>query len=47
MLGRFHRQATLDGRINELDTSGLRPAMYLLRVQAQGQPQQVVRVVIQ
>jgi hypothetical protein len=47
MLGRFQRQATIDGRINELDTSGLRPAMYLLRVQAPGQPTQVIRVVIQ
>ncbi|WP_216678966.1 S8 family peptidase [Hymenobacter siberiensis] len=47
MLGRFQRETTVDGRINELDTSGLRPGVYLLRVQAEGQARQVVRVVIQ
>jgi hypothetical protein len=47
MLGRFQRETTVDGVINELDTSGLRPGVYLLRVQAGGQAAQVIRVVIQ
>ena len=47
MLGRFQRAATVDGQITQLDTSGLRPGMYLLRVQAEGQAQQVIRVVVQ
>jgi hypothetical protein len=47
LLGRFQRQTTVDGRINELDTSGLRPATYLLRIQTEGQPVRVIRVVIQ
>ncbi|MBO2010326.1 S8 family peptidase [Hymenobacter negativus] len=47
LLGRFQREATIDGIINELDTSGLRPAIYLLRVQVAGQPAQLIRVVIQ
>ena len=47
MLGRFQRETTVDGQINELDTSGLRPGLYLLRVQAEGQARQVIRVVIQ
>ena len=47
MLGRFQRETTVDGRINELDTSGLRPGLYLLRVRAEGQPAQVIRVMIQ
>ena len=47
MLGRFQRETTVDGVINELDTNGLRPGVYLLRVQTQGQAAQVIRVVIQ
>ena len=47
MLGRFQREATVDGVINELDTSGLRPGVYLLRVQTKEQAAQVIRVVIQ
>ena len=47
MLGRFQRQITVDGVINELDTSGLRPGLYLLRVQAEGQGRQTIRVVIE
>lgn len=47
LLGRFQREATVNGIINELDTSGLRPAIYLLRVQVEGQLAQLIRVVIQ
>ncbi|MDQ2794369.1 MAG: T9SS type A sorting domain-containing protein [Bacteroidota bacterium] len=46
-LGRFQRAATIEGQINQLDTSGLRPGLYLLRVQAEGQAQQVIRVIVQ
>ncbi|WP_354585502.1 S8 family peptidase [Hymenobacter sp. UYCo722] len=47
MLGRFQRATTVDGQINQLDTNGLRPGVYLLRVQSEGQAAQVIRVVIQ
>ncbi|NKI87645.1 putative nucleic acid-binding Zn ribbon protein [Hymenobacter sp. 1B] len=47
MLGRFQRETTVDGVINVLDTSGLRPGVYLLRVQTKEQAAQVIRVVIQ
>lgn len=47
MLGRFQREAIVNGLINELDTSGLNPAMYLLRVQTEGQPIRVIRVMVQ
>jgi predicted nucleic acid-binding Zn ribbon protein len=47
MLGRFQRETAVDGQINQLDTSGLRPGVYLLRVRAEGQAQQIIRVVIQ
>ena len=47
MLGRFQREATFNGLINEFATSGLRPGVYLLRVRAAGQAGQVIRVVIQ
>ncbi|MBF9142602.1 S8 family serine peptidase [Hymenobacter properus] len=47
LLGRIQRTVSIDGQINELDTSGLRPAMYLLRMQAQGQATQVIRMVVQ
>ena len=47
LLGRFQREAAVDGVINELATSGLRPGVYLLRVQAQGKAAQVIRVVLQ
>ena len=47
MLGRFQREATMDGIINELDTNGLRPGVYLLRVQTKEQTRQVIRLVIQ
>ena len=47
VLGRFQREATVDGQINGLDTTGLHPGLYLLRVQAAGPGQQVLRVVIQ
>ena len=47
MLGRFQRETTVDGQINQLATTGLRPGVYLLRVQAAGQAAQVIRVVVQ
>ncbi|MCI1187804.1 S8 family serine peptidase [Hymenobacter sp. DH14] len=47
MLGRFQRETTVNGQINQLDTSELRPGLYLLRVQVAGQAQQIIRVVVQ
>ncbi len=47
LLGRFQREATVSGLINQFDTSGLRPGVYLLRAQAAAQAAQVIRVVIQ
>ena len=47
MLGRFQRETTIDGQINSLDTNGLRPGIYLLRLQTKEQATQVIRVVIQ
>ena len=47
LLGRFQREATVDGIINEIDTGSLRPGVYLLRVQVEGQAAQVIWVVIQ
>ena len=47
LLGRFQREASVDGVINQIDTNGLRPSVYLLRVQAAGQAAQVIRVVVQ
>jgi hypothetical protein len=47
LLGRSQRTTTIDGQLNEVDTSGLRPGLYLLRAQAEGRAAQVIRVVIQ
>lgn len=46
-LGRFQRAATAGGSINQLDTSGLRPGLYLLRVQVENQPDETIKVVVQ
>jgi len=46
VLGRFQRAATAAGIINQLDTAGLRPGLYLLRVQADQQAGQTLRVII-
>jgi hypothetical protein len=45
-MGRFQRTATANGSINSIDTSGLRPGVYLLRVQAKDGPTTTRRVVI-
>ena len=47
VLGRFQRAATVDGIVNRLDTNGLKPGMYLLRVRLPDQAEQLIRVVIQ
>ena len=47
LLGRFQREATVDGVINPLDTEGLKPGLYLLRVRLDDQAEQTIRVVIQ
>ena len=47
VLGRFQREATVDGLINQIDTDGLKPGLYLLRVQVAEQAVQTIRVVIQ
>jgi hypothetical protein len=46
LLGRFQRAATVDGVINQIDTSGLRPGLYLLRVRAEGQAAQIIKILI-
>lgn len=46
-LGRFQREAVINGQISPLDTNGLRPGLYLLRVQAEGQAAQVLRIMVQ
>jgi hypothetical protein len=45
-MGRFQRTATANGSINSIDTNGLRPGVYLLRVQAKDGPTTTRRVVI-
>ena len=47
VLGRFQRTATVDGIVNQLDTSGLKPGLYLLRVQVDQQAQKTIRIIIQ
>ncbi|WP_310394583.1 S8 family serine peptidase [Hymenobacter sp.] len=47
VLGKFQREATVDGIINQLDTKGLRPGLYLLRVRMDNRAEQTIRVVIQ
>ncbi|WP_460502702.1 T9SS type A sorting domain-containing protein, partial [Hymenobacter agri] len=46
-LGRFQREVSINGQISALETSGLRPGLYLLRAQADGQAAQVLRIVVQ
>ena len=45
-LGRFVRETSGEGVINEINTTGLRKGLYLLRVSSEGQPAQTVRVVV-
>ncbi|WP_177204683.1 S8 family serine peptidase [Hymenobacter arizonensis] len=45
-LGRFQRAGTANGAINSIDTSGLRPGVYLLRVQAKDGPTTTRRIVL-
>ncbi|MBH8558508.1 S8 family peptidase [Hymenobacter negativus] len=47
MLGRYQRTATAEGQINQIETTGLKPGLYLLRVQQDDKPGQVLRIVIQ
>ncbi|MEL5995027.1 S8 family peptidase [Hymenobacter segetis] len=47
MLGRYQRTATAEGLINLIETTGLKPGLYLLRVQQDNQAGQVLRIVIQ
>ncbi|WP_345123198.1 S8 family serine peptidase [Hymenobacter antarcticus] len=47
VLGRFQREVVVNGITNQLDTNGLKPGLYLLRVQLDNQPEQTIRVVIQ
>ncbi|HEX8326154.1 MAG TPA: S8 family serine peptidase [Hymenobacter sp.] len=47
MLGRFQRAVEVEGVINQLETTGLRPGMYLLRIRMEGRAEQTLRVVIQ
>ncbi|WP_426058670.1 S8 family serine peptidase [Hymenobacter sp. B1770] len=45
-LGRFQRIGTANGSVNSLDTNGLRPGVYLLRVQTKDGPTTTRRVVL-
>ncbi|OGX85658.1 S8 family serine peptidase [Hymenobacter glacialis] len=47
MLGKFQRETKVDGVINTIDTQGLKPGLYLLRVRLENQAEQIIRVVIQ
>ncbi|MDB5267950.1 MAG: hypothetical protein JWP58_990 [Hymenobacter sp.] len=47
MLGRFQRTAVAEGQINLIETTGLKPGLYLLRVQQDNKAGQVLRIVIQ
>jgi hypothetical protein len=47
MLGRYQRTATAEGVINQLDTNGLKPGLYLLQVQQGSKPGQTLKIVIQ
>ncbi|MBF9236294.1 S8 family serine peptidase [Hymenobacter sp. BT683] len=47
MLGKLQRETTVEGVINQLDTNGLKPGLYLLRVTLDSQAEQTIRVVIQ
>lgn len=47
MLGRFQRTATAEGVINLIETNGLKPGLYLLRVQQDSKPGQTLKIVVQ
>ena len=47
VLGKFQREAVVDGIVNPLDTTGLKPGLYLLRVRVANQAEQTIRVIIQ
>ncbi|OGX86023.1 hypothetical protein BEN47_13685 [Hymenobacter lapidarius] len=47
VLGKFQREAEIEGVINNIDTHGLKPGLYLLRVRLENQAEQIIRVVIQ
>ncbi|HEX8506567.1 MAG TPA: S8 family serine peptidase [Hymenobacter sp.] len=47
MLGRFQRTATAEGLINLIETSGLKPGLYLLQVQQDNKAGQTLKIVIQ
>ena len=47
VLGKFQREAVVDGVINQLDTQGLKPGMYMLRMLVANQAEQTIRVIIQ
>ncbi|WP_046245515.1 S8 family peptidase [Hymenobacter terrenus] len=47
VLGRLQRTATAEGVVNNFNTSGLRPGLYLLRVRFDTRTEQTIRVVIQ
>jgi hypothetical protein len=46
-LGRFQRTATAEGLINLIETTGLKPGLYLLQVQQDNKPGQTLKIVIQ
>ncbi|MDO7849347.1 S8 family serine peptidase [Hymenobacter sp. M29] len=47
MLGRFQRTATAEGLINLIETTGLKPGLYLLQVQQDNKSGQTLKIVIQ
>jgi len=46
VLGRLQRQQSVEGVFNLLDTNGLRPGLYQLRVVVQGQAEQHIRIIV-
>ena len=46
MLGRLQRELEMNGVVNQLPTNGLKPGLYLMRVFVEGQPKQLIRVMV-
>ena len=47
LLGRLQREVTTDGIINLLDTTGLKPGLYLLRARQGSEAAQTLRIVVE
>ena len=47
LLGRLQRETTTDGTINLLDTTGLKPGLYLLRARQGNEVAQTLRIIVE